>query len=597
MSPTMPQKSHVSNSPGQVQILSRPQSSDGPFAINPSDLSEFMFQPDSTMVPSLSSPHATPTTPSRSTSTQSRPPHGQHQSANSILDNKLRRTNMSGNTQPVKSPLVARDQSDTRRAKSQTPSRGGATPSQRYAGPLFHASPDPSALPIPKWFSKTIIERKQTSNEIGPETEAMIVSPDQSDESPTLRKCPMGAKQLADEHPPKFNMPASWSEKGIGNEGNAIPGSGDGESFISPSLSTSTLVNSSASPEADGPQYPRHRTSQSSKELFPFETEYSTHSSVPKQGGDLQRNFTEWVRPKTAPSDIGAEIEDDEKHRKEMSLALKKLLQGPSPPPIPPRPVSASLQSPATASDNLSRTLRPAREPLGISAPVSFPAFSSKPFQSPPQPYLPRTCSHDSIHPLVEAPQHSNEAPQLSAPYYNIDSYDKPNTTSNLHGFRTPYTSTEQRPLTYGQRALLMEDYLRRGKSFKCSPCTSSSQVAQDLDNAFLTTEDHARLSEDYIQRRGGTCSCKSVTNSDQSSSSVESTSPKDVDQTKRMKDYLRREVTFQCRPVITSPQSFPGVDNTSLQDDPKKWLDNHLRHDILKIGTFGNDCATGVAT
>lgn len=506
---------------------------------------------------------------------------------------------MSGNTQPVNSPLVARNPSDTlgRRAKSQTPSKGGATPSQRYAGPLFHASPDPSALPIPKWYSKTIIERKQTSNEIGLETEAKIVSPDQNDESPTLRKFPMDAKQLSDELPPKFHMPANWPEKGRGHEGNAILASVDGESFISPSLSTSTLVNSSASPDADGPRYPRHRTNQSSKELFPFETEYSSYNSVSKQGGHMQRNLSEWVRPSTAPSDIKAQIEDDEKHRKELSLALKKLLQGPIPPPIPPRPVSASLQSPVTASDKLSRTVRPARESLELSAPVAYPVLSSTPYQSPSQPYLPRTCSHDSVHGLSEAPQQSSEATQLSAPYYNTDSYDKFKTICDLDGIRMPYTITEKRPLTYGQRAILMEDYLRRGKSFECRPSNSSSQFAHDLDNGLLTIEDRARLLEDYIQRRGGTCSCKSATNSDQSSSSVESTSPKEEDRSKRMKDYLRRGTTFQCRPVITSPQSFPRADNTPVQDDPKKWLDNHLRHDILKIGTFGNDCATGVAT
>lgn len=79
------------------------------------------------------------------------------------------------------SPPVQSNMNETpgRNPKLPTPSRSSATPSQAYAGPLFHASPAASALPIPKWFSKTVNERKAHDTCEAPLEE--VVTPDRSD--------------------------------------------------------------------------------------------------------------------------------------------------------------------------------------------------------------------------------------------------------------------------------------------------------------------------------------------------------------------------------------------------------------------------------
>lgn len=484
-------------------------------------------------------------------------------------------------TQSTSSPAAPTNSNTPgRRPKSQTPSRSSATPSQAYAGPLFHASPAASALPIPKWFSKTINERKARAEETIREIAAKKVSPDQSDESPTWRKSRWDAKQFSDEDPPKFHMPADRAGKGKGREGNAMPASVDEAGFISPSLSTSTLVDSSASPDADGPHHPRHQITNSSQEIFPLKTEVASDSSVAKQGSHLLRHLSESALPITAPSDRSAQTGDEEKQRKARSLALKKLLQT----PVPQRPVSASSHLRTTTNDKGPRAFQPARN---SSAPFTYmPAHDIKipkiPFL-PCVPYPPSSYFHDNTQELLEVAQQSSEGTQFSTTYYNPDTFDGLKSSNDSNEFGDPYPRAEKRPLSYGHRAVLMEGYLSRGTSFESRPCTTASQFAQDLDKTQLKSEDRAKLLEDYIQRRTSDCSCKSGTCSPQSSSSVESTSPKDDDHAKRMKDYLSRGATF--KPTL------------SPDNDPKMWLDNHLRNEILKIGTLGSDAVTEVAT
>lgn len=496
-------------------------------------------------------------------------------------------------TQSTSSPAAPKNSNTPgRRPKSQTPSRSSATPSQAYAGPLFHASPAASALPIPKWFSKTISERKARAEETIGATTAKQLSPNQSDESPTLRKFRMDAKQLSDENAPKFHMPPDRAEKGKWREGKAMPASVNEDSFISPSLSASTLVGSSASPDADRPHYPGHQINDSSQEIFPWETEDSSDSSIPKQGSRLLRNLSESALPSTVPSVRSAQTEDEEKRRKAQSVALKKLLQTKLlETPVPQRPVSASSHLRTTTNGNRPRVFQPARN---SSAPFSFMDFPDVNIPSLPYgPYLSSSYPHYNTPESLEAAQQSSKATQLSTPYYKPDTFDGLKKYNDFDEVGVPYPRTEKRPLSYGHRAVLMEGYLSRGTSFESRPCITSSQFSKELDKTHLTCEERAKLLEDYIQRRGSSCSCKSGTCSPQSSSSVESTSPKDDDRTKRMKDYLGRGETF--KPALSSSQSFPGADSMPVvETDPDKmWLDNHLRNEILKIG----DAATEVAT
>ncbi|MCJ1263279.1 hypothetical protein MMC22_003149 [Lobaria immixta] len=580
---------------GQYQILSRPSSSDTLIAQPPPDLSEFTVSRNApATVPSGLNPQAMPSTPRRPASMQPLPPHSLHQGASPILENKLRGSGSKsdGHTQVTSTP-APRNSSDTprRRPKSQTPSRPNATPSQAYAGPLFHASPAASALPIPKWFSKTVNERKESLEETVSETAAKEQSPNQSDESPTLRKSRMDTKKCLDEKPPKLHLQADRAEKGKGREGNVMPASVDEDGVISPSLSTSTLVDSSASPDTDGAHHPRHRTSPSSAELFPLKTEDSSGSSIPKQRGHLQRNLSEAARPSTAPSDILAQNVDDEEQRRARSLALKKLLQT----PVPQRPVSAYSHLQTAASADKPRESLPARNSSGALTSMASPAFKLP--YIPCHPDLPSSNPNHNTTDLSEAAQQSSEATQLLAPYYMPNNFDRLKKNYYFDEYGMARASIEKRPLSHGQRAILMEDYLSRVATFKNRPCTASSQLSGDLNSTIMTNGDRANLMEDHAQRGVGTCLCNPATSPQQSSSSVQIASLKNDDPSKRMKDYLRREGS-KVRPAISSPQSFPGADSTPVvYYDPKKWLENHLRHDILKIGTLASDGVTGVAT
>ena len=81
---------------------------------------------------------------------------------------------------------------------SQTPTRKIYTPSQAYAGPTFHASPAASALPLPKFLSKSVPEQPKASDlkettELDVDLVAMdhiteAEPSDQGEESPSLRK-------------------------------------------------------------------------------------------------------------------------------------------------------------------------------------------------------------------------------------------------------------------------------------------------------------------------------------------------------------------------------------------------------------------------
>lgn len=598
----MPPKARTSDksascAPSQYQILSRPSSSSGTLIV-PSlpDVSEFKVSRNTpTMAPSVMRPQAMPFTPPRPKSMQSLPPHGLYQRASPFTEKKLKgpATQSHGHTKATLSPPLPRTLSDTpgRRPKSQTPSKSSGTPSQAYAGPLFHASPAASALPIPKWFSKTTNERKELLEDNALETAAEKVLSEQSDESPTLRKSRMDAEKFPDEPPPKYHIPTDQAEKGKRREGNAIPTSMNEESVISPALSASTLVASSASPDTDG-SHPRHPISHSGKELFPLETKDTSDSSVPKQGGHLQRNLSESARPSTAPSHCSAQTMEDEEQRKARSLALKKLLQM----PVPQRPVSPPSHLRIAASKNGSRPFPPARNLSGPS--TSTASRATKLPYIPRHSCLPSLSPHNVTQEQLQIAQQSHKTnTQHFSTHHTPDTFNKPKADRDFDEYGMVGSRNENRPLPYGKRATLVKESHSRGSSFKSRPPTSS-QFSRDLDSASSTNDDRAKQSEDHVQHDGSTCSCKFPISPQQSSSNVERATLQDDSRSNQIKHSLSSGSSFKPRPAISSPQSYPGPESTSVEQyDPKKWLDNHLRHDILKIGTLVNDSATGVAT
>ncbi|RPB00108.1 hypothetical protein L873DRAFT_1827636 [Choiromyces venosus 120613-1] len=71
-----------------------------------------------------------------------------------------------------------------------TPPKLSNTPMKAYAGPLFHSSPNPSALPVPKFFSKSV-----PATPAGNGLQAMIESEDSEDNS-----TPSSAEQTEESH-------------------------------------------------------------------------------------------------------------------------------------------------------------------------------------------------------------------------------------------------------------------------------------------------------------------------------------------------------------------------------------------------------------
>ncbi|MCJ1263824.1 hypothetical protein MMC22_003694 [Lobaria immixta] len=494
-------------------------------------------------------PQAAPIGPPPTTSIHSLPPHGLHQSAKPSVDIPFEEPVFESYclTQSTKSspPPKYSNDPEWRRPKSQISSRSSATPLQAYAGPFSHSSPVPPALPVSKWSSESIKKRKKLSEEIAKKT-----SPGQLHESLTLRKSRMDARKFQGQQPLKSRV--------------------------------------SASTEAYEPRQPRHLVSQSRKQFFPLNPEdSSTDSSVSSQSGRSQRSLSDSARsstapsetvpvandeyyceakclalmrllqapvlrgpvsafspsrtttndnepqaippmptssgpsrPSTAPSDSSATVADDELYRKAKSLALLKLLQA----PVLQGSGSAPSPSRPTARENGSRTFPPTPNPSGPSTSMvsSGTVLPSRPCSS----IVPSSCSHSNKQKSLETAPLSRETTQLLAPHNTFDAFSGLKEFCDVAEFGMVCPRIEKRPLSLGQRAILMEVYLSRGIEFKSRPCITAWQFSRDLDHASLTHEHRARLLDEFIQRNGGTCSCKSSSNPPQSSSSVENPFP-----------------------------------------------------------------------
>ncbi|MCJ1472972.1 hypothetical protein MMC13_001621 [Lambiella insularis] len=82
------------------------------------------------------------------------------------------------------------------RSSSMTPVKKSNTTSQAYAGPTFHASPAPSALPIPRFFSKSVpVTESGTSLTSMMQDDTSEGSSNKSEDSPTIRNSLRVAEQ------------------------------------------------------------------------------------------------------------------------------------------------------------------------------------------------------------------------------------------------------------------------------------------------------------------------------------------------------------------------------------------------------------------
>lgn len=221
------------------------------------------------------------------------------------------------------------------------------TPSEAYAGPTFHASPAPSSLPMPKFFSKSVPDinkAKGLATMMANEAAESDLSPESSEGSPSQEKAERSNQQPREESPLDIFFKADREEKARARQG----------SSESPYLRE--ILNSQAArtlrPATGSPSpvrhHSRHDTGSSTNGLFPLELEDgnsegqadSTNQSA--RPGDISR-------ASSAPVDVMTQTGSDEAlKRYASSLALKKLLMSPKP-EHPDSPVLVSSENPVKA--------------------------------------------------------------------------------------------------------------------------------------------------------------------------------------------------------------------------------------------------------
>ena len=256
--------------------------------------------------------------------------------------------------------------------KSQTPRRTSATPSQAYAGPTFHASPAPSSLPIPKFFSKSVPEAKKAKGltaMMENESSEGALSPDCSEGSPTCEKAERFQQQIREESPLDIFFKADREERARARQTSSRSPLFDGtQSGQSPRAAGP--VSASPSPAPDHVRHhSRDPTCGSTNGLFPIELEDGMSNS-PAYQARRPNPPTNLSRTISAPSDIMTKVGRGEiAKRNASSLALKKLLLTPQ----PQRPISDSPNAPT--SEAKKQYTPPTKESSGpfASSPSSAP--------------------------------------------------------------------------------------------------------------------------------------------------------------------------------------------------------------------------------
>ena len=204
------------------------------------------------------------------------------------------------------------------------------TPSQAYAGPTFHASPAPSSLPIPKFYSKSVPEvdkAKTLATMMANESSERETSPESSEGSPSQEKAKRSNQQAREESPLEIFFKADREEKARARQGSAE------NLLLSDTPNAQAAQTYSPPPGSPSParHHSRHDTGGSTNGLFPIELDdggpegQTNPANQPAHPGGVSR-------ANSAPVHIVTQAERDEALKREVcSLALKKLLMSPQP--------------------------------------------------------------------------------------------------------------------------------------------------------------------------------------------------------------------------------------------------------------------------
>lgn len=221
-----------------------------------------------------------------------------------------------------------------------TSSQSTASPLRAaYAGPTFHASPAPSALPMPSFFSKSVPE---VNNDRTMQALMGEDASNRSEESPQKENAQItGQRQVREESPLDIFFKADRDEKAERRKSSAAS-TPNGNTPFSPLQSSAVANSRSASVfEANGRHHSRHPTDGSISGMFALEMDGAA-SPGKSIGPAFATPYTQRmnaVRSNTAPSNILALAEHDEEQRKAKTKALKMLLLSPQ----PQRPASVSM--------------------------------------------------------------------------------------------------------------------------------------------------------------------------------------------------------------------------------------------------------------
>ena len=232
------------------------------------------------------------------------------------------------------------------RATSMTPVRKTTTSSQAYAGPTFHASPAPSALPIPKFFSKSVpVNEKGASLSTMMQDDPSEGFSNNSEDSPTMQKSLRVSQQPTREASPLdffFNADREEKAKRSSIITNGAPNQNSDQPLSAPK---------SVSPI---PKYMRHHsrnvTGSSTNEIFPLEMDASERSS-PIKAIRPSNPSPDSRRSESSPSIITMRSAQSEEQAKAKTEALKRFL------------LSSQFQSPSSKLTSPSGSLECSSSP------------------------------------------------------------------------------------------------------------------------------------------------------------------------------------------------------------------------------------------
>ena len=293
------------------------------------------------------------------------------------IKGKRKMSNPQGNLHRASSSPAPRKERSPRPGSqnlSLTPKRPNVTPAQAYAGPTFHASPAPSALPIPKFFSKSLPPAENNDD-----LKAMLQehssedSSTKSDDSPTMSNLLHIEKaQTREASPLDMFFNADREEKARRLLGTRKWPTDEDFNSLQKSSQVNNVPRSPTPSLGPVSGHTHHTASSSTPDVFPLEMDASEKAKTPNGAGVAHAAYFPDMRDLTTSPSIKTRIETDEQ-RKAKSIALKKLLMSPKP-QLPPSGITKSGTTSISASLSPSPTSRP-NKPIKSLSSSSTPQY------------------------------------------------------------------------------------------------------------------------------------------------------------------------------------------------------------------------------